>query len=67
MLADPQTVTVNAVAIPLPRTSQGATVNIYTSADGNTTLTTKQNKSATRFRREVRLSQQRLLRTRSAH
>lgn len=57
MLADPQSVTVNAVAIPLPRTSNGASQNIYTSSDGNTVMTTKQNITASRFRREVRLSQ----------
>lgn len=57
MLADPQSVTINAVATSLPRTSNGATQNVYTSADGVTSMTTKQNVTATRFRREVRLSQ----------
>jgi hypothetical protein len=57
MLADPQSLTVNSVAISLPRTSQGATVNVYTSADGKTVMTTKQNSTATRFRREVRAAQ----------
>lgn len=56
MLADPQSVTINAVATSLPRTASGAEVNVYTSADGNTSMTTKQNKTATRFRREIRLS-----------
>ncbi len=60
MLADPQTVTVNSVAIACARTSMGATQNVYTSADGLTTVTTKQNKSATRFRREYRISQQKI-------
>lgn len=60
MLTDPQSVTVNAVAIPLPRTQMGTTQNGYTSADGNTSMTTKQNVSATRFRREVRLSQKKI-------
>lgn len=60
MLADPQTVTINAVATPLPKTSNGPTVNVYTSADGNTAMTTKQNVTASRFRREVRLSQQKI-------
>lgn len=60
MLADPQSVTVNAVAIPLPRTSNGPTVNGYTSADGNQGMTTKQNITATRFRREVRLTQKKI-------
>jgi hypothetical protein len=57
MLADPQSVTINSVATSMARTQQGATTNVYTSADGLTTLTTKQNKSATRFRREYRVSQ----------
>lgn len=57
MLADPQSVTINAVATSMARTQMGATTNVYTSADGLTTLTTKQNKSANRFRREYRVSQ----------
>ena len=57
MLADPQSVTINAVATSLPRTSIGPTQNVYTSADGITSMTTKQNTTASRFRREVRLSQ----------
>jgi len=60
MLADPQSVTVNAVAISLPRTQLGATQNVYTSADGLTVMTTRQNKTAERFRREVRISQQKV-------
>jgi hypothetical protein len=61
MLADPQSVTVNAVAISLPKTADGPTTNVYSSADGITTLTTKQNVSASRFRREVRLSQHKVV------
>jgi len=57
VLADPQSVTINAVATSLPKTSNGPTVNVFTSADGVTTMTTKQNTTASRFRREVRLSQ----------
>lgn len=60
MLADPQSVTINAVATSLPRTQQGAAQNVYTSADGNTTFTTKQNQTASRFRREVRLAQKKI-------
>lgn len=60
MLTDPQTVTINAVATPLPRTQQGASQNVYTSADGNTSLTAKQNTTASRFRREIRLSQKKV-------
>jgi hypothetical protein len=57
MLADPQSVTINAVATSLAKTQVGPTQNVYTSADGKVTLTTKQNTTAKRFRREVRLSQ----------
>ncbi|DAD51618.1 coat protein [ssRNA phage Gerhypos.4_63] len=57
MLADPQSVTINAVATSLARTVQGPTANGYTSADGKTVMTTKQNITAARFRREVRLAQ----------
>lgn len=60
MLSDPQSVTINSVATSLPRTSQGATANVYTSADGNTAMTTKQTSSTGRFRREVRLSQKKI-------
>lgn len=60
MFADPQSVTINAVAKSLPRTSMGATQNTYTFADGTITLTTKQNSTASRFRREVRLSQKKV-------
>lgn len=60
MLADPQSVTINAVATSLPRTQNGPTQNTYTSADGNVSLVTKQNLTATRFRREVRLSQKKI-------
>ncbi len=36
--ADPQSVTVNAVAISLPRTSSGVNAGTFTSSDGNTQL-----------------------------
>lgn len=57
VLADPQSVTINAVATSMPKTNVGPTQNVYTSADGITSMTTKQNTTASRFRREVRLSQ----------
>lgn len=60
MLADPQSVTINAVATSLPRIQQGPTTNVYTASDGNTSMTTKQNTTANRFRREVRLSQKKI-------
>lgn len=60
MLSDPQSVTINAVATSLPKTANGPTQNIFTSVDGNTSMTTKQNTTASRFRREVRLSQKKI-------
>lgn len=56
MLADPQSVTINAVATSMPKTQAGQTQNVYTSADGNTVMTVKQNVTSTRFRREIRLA-----------
>lgn len=60
MFADPQSVTINGVATSLARTKIGPDSAVYTSADGNTTMTTKQTSTAGRFRREVRLSQQKI-------
>lgn len=60
MLADPQSVTINSVATSLPKTVNGPTQNVFTSTDGNTYMTTKQNVTASRFRREVRLSQKKI-------
>ncbi len=60
MLADPQSVTINAVATSLPKTNNGPTSNVFTAPDGNTSLTTKQNVTSSRFRREVRLSQKKI-------
>jgi hypothetical protein len=60
MFADPQTVTINAVATPLVRTLLASGQGEFTSSDGNVKLTTKQNQTGTRFRREIRLSQQKI-------
>lgn len=38
MLTDPQTVTINAIAIPMPATTRGDDKSAYKAADGNTTL-----------------------------
>jgi hypothetical protein len=56
MFSDPQSVTINSVAVSLPRTSVKDGSAIYTSADGLTNLTIKQNASTSRFRREARLT-----------
>jgi hypothetical protein len=60
MLADPQSVTINAVAVSLPKVQAGPTSDTFASADGITSMVTKQNVTATRFRREVRLSQKKI-------
>lgn len=60
MLADPQSIIINAVATSLPKTQAGLNQSGYVSADGNTSLTTKQNVTASRFRREVRISQKKV-------
>lgn len=57
MLADPQSITINAVAKPMARTQQGPTQNVYVSSDGLFEMTTKQNATKSRFRREIRIAQ----------
>ncbi len=56
MLADPQTVTINATPVSLAKTNAGPNQNEFTSADGTVKMITKQNTTAKRFRREIRLS-----------
>jgi len=48
------------VATSLAKTRAGSSENVYTSADGKIAMTTKQNTTAKRFRREVRLAQTKL-------
>jgi len=57
VLADPQSITINSVAKSMPLTSDSPTSRTYTFADGTLTFVTKQNSSASRFRREVRVAQ----------
>lgn len=59
MFTDPQTLTVNGVATTLPRTgSENPTrTGSFKTADGTFEFTVSQNKTANRFRREVRLTQ----------
>lgn len=52
--ADPQSVTVNAVAIALPRTSSGVNSGTFTSADGMTRLSVS-HAYGKRTRRTIRL------------
>lgn len=62
MYADPQSVTVNAVAQSMPR--QGSTqpdrIGTFSTADGTFTFEVRQNKTAARFRLEVRLTQKKV-------
>lgn len=62
MYADPQSVTVNAVAQSMPRqgTSQPERVGTFSTADGTFTFDVRQNKTNNRFRREVRLTQKKI-------
>jgi hypothetical protein len=60
MLADPQSVTINSVATPLAKTQSNPGTNTYTSVDGLTSMVTRQTTTRERFRREVRLSQNKI-------
>lgn len=62
MYADPQTVTVNAVAKTLARKGSPSpeTRGVFANADGEFTFDIRQNKTANRFRREVRLTQKKV-------
>jgi hypothetical protein len=57
MLSDPQTITVATVARVMPRTESDGTSSIYTSADGNWTLTIAHKVSKGRVRSLARLDQ----------
>jgi hypothetical protein len=62
MFADPQTLTIDSVSTDLPR--QGSPnpdkLGVFVSADGLQELTVRQNKTANRFRREVRLTEKKV-------
>jgi hypothetical protein len=62
MFADPQSVTINAIATSLPRVGSSAPQRLGTfqSADGNVRLDVRQDMSQNRFRREVRLTQKKV-------
>nr|UJQ85435.1 MAG: hypothetical protein 2 [Leviviridae sp.] len=62
MYADPQSVTVNAVAQSMPRqgTANADRLGTFSTADGTFTFDVRQNKTANRFRREVRLTQKKV-------
>ncbi len=54
MLTDPQSVTINAVAVSLPAVSRAANASVYQSNDGNTKLSISHN-YGNRTRRTARL------------
>lgn len=53
--SDPQSVTINAISTPLPRTSSGLHSGEFTSADGNVKLTVSHTGKGKRTRHLVRL------------
>jgi len=59
MFADPQSVTINAIAIPLPRVGTGANSSNYQSADGNVKFTVS-HQYGKRNRRLVRIDHQKV-------
>jgi hypothetical protein len=58
MFTDPQSITINAVAIPLPRTTSGEGKGVYTSADGNVRETVSHQENKSRNRRMFRVDHQ---------
>lgn len=62
MYADPQSVTINAVATSLPRvgSAQPTRLGKFQDVTGNVTFEVKQDSSKDRFRREVRLTQKKI-------
>jgi hypothetical protein len=59
MYADPQTLTVNAVAKEMPRKGSQSPdrLGVFSFSDGTLEFTVRQNQTSNRFRREVRLTQ----------
>lgn len=53
-LSDPQSVTINAVAVPLPRTSSGVNSGVFTSNDGAVKLAVS-HQYGKRNRRQIRI------------
>lgn len=62
MYADPQSVTINAVAKSLPRVGSASPTKVGTfqTADGEFDFRVSQNGTTNRFRREVRLTQRKV-------
>jgi hypothetical protein len=57
MLTDPQSVTINATPVSLPRVSTRANGATYANSDGSVKLDVNQLNTKNRFRREFRLTQ----------
>lgn len=55
MFADPQSVTINSVAISLPRTSSGTNSGAFQKDDGTVKLSVSHNSSGSRTRHLIRL------------
>ena len=62
MYADPQSLTINAVATSFPRNGSTSPDRLgrFVTADGLFEFDVRQNKTASRFRREVRLTQKKV-------
>lgn len=62
MYTDPQSVTVNSVAQSMPRQGTAAPdrIGTFSTAAGDFVFDVRQNKTANRFRREVRLTQKKV-------
>lgn len=59
-LADPQSVTINAVAIPLPRILTGTSEGVFTAADGLTTIKVTPSTSSRSKRQSLLISQKKV-------
>lgn len=60
MLSDPQSVTINAVAVSLPAVSRGVNNSKYQSSDGNVLFSISHDLGTSRTRRLVRIDQQKI-------
>jgi len=59
MFSDPQSLTINAVATPVPKTSVNGSSSVYTDATGNITMTISHNRDK-RQRSVIRIEQKKV-------
>lgn len=59
-LADPQSITINGTAVPLPRVLTGTSVGQFVSADGLTTVTVDPTQSSRSKRQSLRINQKKV-------